>query len=107
MEHLQHAASDAVVALVVVKTKRGIGIHGIESIILHLIGAHLVGQTQTPAFLRQVEHDAATRLLELRKRKLQLIAAVAAPRAKYVAGETGRMQTNEDRLGEIRRPDNN
>ena len=44
-----------------------------------MIGSDLVGEPEPAALLLEVENDAAAMLLELRKRKPELIAAVAAP----------------------------
>ena len=104
-EHLQHADRDAVVALVIVEAERGVGVHRVEAAVLKLVGAHLVGETDAAAFLREIEDDAAAGLLQPRQRKLELIAAIAAPRAEHVAGETGRMDAHRHRLGEVRLAD--
>ena len=61
VEHLQHARGNAVVALVVIEAERGVGIDRVEAVVLHLIGAHLVGEAKAAAFLRQIQNDAAAR----------------------------------------------
>src|SRR5262245_59288697 len=57
-EYLQHPCSDTVVTLIVVKAERQVGVNGIESIVLHLISAHLVCQTKPTALLRKIKNNA-------------------------------------------------
>jgi hypothetical protein len=72
-EQLQHAHRDAVIALVVVETQDGIGVDGMETGFLQLIGADLVGEAQAAAFLLQIKNDPAAMLLELRQRQAKLM----------------------------------
>ena len=102
VEHLQHSRGDTVVALIVIKAERCIGIDRVEPALLHLIGAHLVGQAEPAALLRQIENDAAAYIVDAREREFKLIAAIAPPRAEDVAGEASGMQAHGDRLGEGR-----
>ena len=101
-EHLQHANRDRVVALVVVEAQHRVGIDSVEAGILQLIGTELVDETETTAFLLQVENDAAARLLELGQRQAQLVAAVAASRAEHVPGQARRMQPHRHRPRQVR-----
>src|SRR5262249_32221924 len=87
VEHLQHARGDAVVALVVVEAKRRIGINRVETVVLQLIGPHLVGEAYTAASVCKIKHDPAAEIFEPSDGKLKLVAAVAAPRTKDVAGK--------------------
>src|ERR1019366_1405596 len=50
--------------------------------------------------------DAAAYFFEALKREIELIAAVASPRAEYVAGETGGVQAHQNWFGEIGLADN-
>src|ERR1019366_2748221 len=106
LEHLQHAGSNAVDALVVIEPKRRVGINRVEPIVLHLIGPHLVGEAKPASLLRQIKDDAAAYFFEALKREIELIAAVAPPRAEYVAGETGGVQAHQNGKGEIGLADN-
>src|SRR5664279_3540709 len=74
VEHLQHAGSDAVVALVVIETKRRVGINGVEPIVLHLIGPHLVGEAKPAALLRQIKDDAAAYFFEAFEREIEPVS---------------------------------
>ena len=76
-QHSQHAHCDAVVAFVIVKSKHRIRIECIETSVLELIGAHFIGEAESPAFLLQIKNDAPAMLLEFGKCQAQLIAAVA------------------------------
>src|SRR5471032_263785 len=105
LEHLQHAGSDAVVALVVIKTKRRVGINGVEPIILHLICPHLVGEAKPAALLRQIKDDTTAYFFQALNRETELIAAVAPPPAEYVAGAPAGVQTHQYGFGEIGRGD--
>ena len=97
-EHLEHARGNAIVALIVIEAKRGVCIDGIEAVVLQPIGAHLVGEADAAAFLRQIENNAAAKILEPRHREPKLVAAVTAPRTKYVARQACRMQPHGDGL---------
>ena len=103
-EQLQHARRDPIVALIVLETERHIGIDRVEAGILQPIRLHLVGEAEPAPLLVEVEDDAA-RVLDAGNRKLELIAAIAAPRPEHVPGQAGRVQPDEHRLGEIGLPD--
>ena len=75
----QHARGDAVIAFIIIKSEGGIGIEGVETIILQPICPHLVCQTKSAALLRQIENDAASEFFETCESKPKLVAAVAAP----------------------------
>src|SRR5439155_8573215 len=74
--------------------------------VLEPVGTHFVGKAKPAAFLVKIENDAAALLFQPRKRQPQLIAAIAAPRAEDVAGETSRMHPHRHRLLEIWFSDN-
>src|ERR1039458_2018483 len=86
LEHLQHAGSNAVVALVVIEPKLCVGINRVEPIVLHLIGPHLVGEAKPASLLRQIKDDAAAYFFEALKREIELIAAVG-PRSEEHTSE--------------------
>src|SRR5262249_55637110 len=62
-EDLEHARGDAVVALVVVEAERGVGVDRVETLVLELIGAHLVDKSDAAPFLLEIEDHAATGLV--------------------------------------------
>src|SRR4029077_17144203 len=104
-ELLQHARRDAVVPLVVVEAERGIGVDGIEALILQRIGAHLVGEPEAAPFLLEIKNNAAALFVEPLGREAELVTTVAAARSEHVAGKKRRMQPHRDGLGKIRLAD--
>src|SRR6516165_3610704 len=100
-EHLEHASSNSIVALVVVEAEGRICVDCIEAIILQLVGAHLVGETDAAALLRQVENDASTEVLQTRNREPKLVTTVTAPRPEYIACQACRMQPHGHRFGVV------
>src|SRR5260370_7067077 len=95
---------DSVIALVIVKAECGVGVEGVEAVVLQLICPHLVGETKPSAFLRQIENDAAAEVFEQRHSVPKLVPAVAAPRAEHVPSQAGGMQPPRNGLGEIGLP---
>ena len=81
----------AVVALVVVKAERGVGVDRVEARVLQLVGPQLVGEANAATFLRKIKDDAAAGLLQPRQRQFQLIAAIAPARTEHVAGQASGM----------------
>src|SRR6266851_4023678 len=73
------------VQLSIVKAECGVGVEGVEAVVLQLICSHLVGETKPAAFLRQIENDAAAEVFEQRHSEPKLVPAVPAPRAEHVA----------------------
>ena len=78
----QHLGGREVDALVGVEAELLVGIDGVETGILELVGAQLVDQADAAAFLREIEQNAATGAGDLADRAAQLIAAIAAQRAE-------------------------
>ena len=92
--HRVHAEVDqdlragAVVAGVGGQAEVEVGVDGVGSGVLELVGLQLVQQADAPALVpADVEHDAAPLLGDGGQRGLQLGAAVAAQRPEDVAGE--------------------
>jgi hypothetical protein len=61
VQHPEHASGDAVIALIVIEAECGVGVEGIEAVVLQLICPHLVGETEPAAFPGQTENAAAAR----------------------------------------------
>ena len=78
VEHPEHACGDAVIAFVVIKAECGVGVEGVEPVVLQLIGPHLVGETKPAAFPSQIENDAAVEVFEQRQSEPKLFPVVAA-----------------------------
>ncbi|MPL60789.1 hypothetical protein SDC9_06351 [bioreactor metagenome] len=100
-ELLQQRRADAEVALVILETKAVVRLDGVETLVLQVIGAHLVRQADAAALLVEVEQDPRPLMPHLRQRGVKLWPAVAFQRAEDVAGETGRMQPRQHRLGAV------
>ena len=95
-------AATLIVALIVIETKRGVCIDGIEAVFLQSIGAHLVGEAKAAAFLRQVENNAAAKIVQPRHREPKLVTAITASRTEDVGRQACRMQPHGHRFGEVR-----
>ena len=102
---MQHPRRNAVITLVIIETKRGVGIDGVQAGILQRVGAHLVGEPEAAAFLLEIQDDAAALFVQPLGRKTQLVAAVTAARSEHIAGETGRVQAHGYGFGKIRLSD--
>src|SRR4029079_3721701 len=70
--------------------------------VLQLIGPHFVGEAYAAALLCKIKHDAAAEIFEPSHGELKLVAAVAAPRTKDVAGEARRVEPHGYGVGKIR-----
>jgi hypothetical protein len=57
----------------------GVGVEGIEAVVVQLICPHLVGETKPAALPSQIETDAAAEVFEPRQSEPKLFTAVAAP----------------------------
>ena len=58
-----------------------------QALILERVGPDFLGETDSAAFLRQVDQDTASFAADLIERHMQLVAAVAAQRPEHIAGE--------------------
>ena len=75
-----------------------VGLNGVESFLLQLIGGNLVHQSNAASFLLHVDQHAAPLLLNHLHGLVQLFAAVAAQRTEDVAGGARRVHTHHDGL---------
>jgi hypothetical protein len=98
----QHHRRSSIVALIVLETQHRVGVARIQPGVLQSIGPHLVRKADAAAFLGQVQNDATADAFQVREREPKLIATVASPRAKYVAGQACRMKPNRNGLSKIR-----
>src|SRR3546814_4283673 len=69
--------------------------------VLQAVRLELVYQPDVAAFLGQIEQHAAAGCGDRPDRSAQLVAAVAAQAAEQVAGQAGRLQPDQNRLGRI------
>ena len=87
--------ADPVVAQVSREAELEVGVDGVEALLLELVGAELVEQSDPPALLAQVQQHADALLLDHRQRRLQLLAAIAAQRVEHVTGQALRVHADE------------
>src|SRR5579863_95059 len=94
----QDLCPDAVVTQVRRKAQPQVGLDGVESLFLELVCAQLVEKADPAALLAEVQQDAGALRLDHRKRRLELLAAVAAHRVEDVAGEAFGVDAHKDVL---------
>src|SRR5205814_6100800 len=75
-----------------------IRVDGVESLVLKTVRADLVEEPDPPPLVVEVQKDAAVGGADHREGGAELIPAVAAERAQYVAGETFGVKADEDGL---------
>mmetsp|Transcript_10583 Transcript_10583/g.25333 ORF Transcript_10583/g.25333 Transcript_10583/m.25333 type:complete len:601 (+) Transcript_10583:406-2208(+) len=83
---LQNTGHDTIITAVFGESQVEVGVHGIHALVLQRIGRHLVGQTNSPSFLLEINH-ATTLLLDKLKRHLELLAAVATLTSKHFGSD--------------------
>jgi len=81
----QHLCSTSVVALVGLESQVYVGVDGIKSLLLQLIGCNLVHQSDATTFLLHVDYHTLALFLDGLHGLVQLLAAVTALAAKNVA----------------------
>src|SRR5438034_673426 len=89
---------DTVVTQVRLEPQSLIGLHGVLAAVLDLVGAQLVEEPNAPPLLPHVHEHAATFALDDGEGLVELRAAIAAPGAEDVAGETLGMHAHEHGL---------
>ena len=75
-----------------------VGVDGVETFLLQLIGGNLVHQTDAATFLLHIDDDAATFLLDHLHGLVKLFAAVATLRTEDVARHTRGVDAHQHRL---------
>jgi len=94
LESLCGNLEEAAVRLV---SKFEIGLDGVKPLVLELVGAQLGHQADAATFLLLVDQDAGAFVDDALHGELELLAAVAAQRAKDVAGEALGMNADDGR----------
>ena len=94
----QNLCTHAIFTQIRGKAQLDVGIYRIIALLLQLIGTQLVNQTDTTAFLTQVQQQTAAFLVNGLKCCSQLLAAVTACRTKGITGQALRVYTAEHRL---------
>jgi hypothetical protein len=96
-ELFQNLRGKGIVARVSCKSQGLVGFHSVHAAVLELVCAELVHQSDSPAFLRQIEENTGARLADFTEGKLKLGTAVATKRSEDVTGQALGMHTNERR----------
>src|ERR671937_806024 len=91
--------ADPVVAHVGLEPELEVRFDRVEPVLLQLVRAQLVQQSDPAALLRHVQKNTTLLGRDLRQRLLELLAAVAAQRVEHVAGEALGMDAHEHVLG--------
>src|SRR4029453_3500380 len=86
VEASQHAGGNAIIPLIILKAKHGVGVSRIQTAILKTVGAHFVRQADSPALLRKIQDDPAAEAFQVRKRKLKLVPEIPAWGAENASG---------------------
>jgi hypothetical protein len=103
-EVVKHRRGRVVTASVVGEAEQAVGIDGIGTVRLKRISPHLVGQSDAPAFLPQVQDRAEAAPCDLGLRCFELVFAIALEGAENFAGETLGMDPNRHVRATCQRP---
>mmetsp|Transcript_112149 Transcript_112149/g.229600 ORF Transcript_112149/g.229600 Transcript_112149/m.229600 type:complete len:363 (+) Transcript_112149:1950-3038(+) len=90
----------SVVTAILGETKVGIGIHGVQSDVLHGVRGDFVGKTDSASFLLQV-HNGSTALGNLLQSHFQLLATVASFATENLRRKALIVDTNRNVLVEL------
>ena len=93
------AGTRAVFAQVGGKAKGYVGFYGVHTLILQVVGAELVDESDATAFLTKVEEHSPALLLYATQSLGKLFATVAAQGTEGIAGEALGVNTTENWLG--------
>src|SRR5208282_267462 len=96
-EIAQDLRADSIVAQVLVEAEMQVRFDGVHPLVLQRVGANLVPEPDSAAFLMEINHHAAVCRHDSLERLLQLLTAVASRRRKHVARETLRMEPHQRR----------
>eukprot|EP01022_Parablepharisma_sp_SALTPOND_P024123 TRINITY_DN5305_c1_g4_i2.p1 TRINITY_DN5305_c1_g4~~TRINITY_DN5305_c1_g4_i2.p1 ORF type:complete len:914 (+),score=247.13 TRINITY_DN5305_c1_g4_i2:98-2839(+) len=94
----QDLRPDSIVAHVGREAQALVGLHGVGPSVLQLIGLELVHQADAPALLAHVQEHSAALVVDHLEGLGKLVAAVAAPGVKHVAGQALGVHPDQHRL---------
>ena len=94
-EQLQCASGNFEDAAVRLVAELKIGLDGVETLILQLVGTQLGHQPDAAAFLLFVDQDAGAFVDDALHCQFELLTAIAAKRAEDIAGEALRMNADD------------
>lgn len=93
--HLAHAdfseylSAHSIVAFISEMTKADVCFDGVHAIFLEFVGFHFFHQTDSSAFLIEIDHGTAALFFNHLERFVELVSAVAAHAPEYISGGTG------------------
>ena len=93
----QNLPGQLVVAQIRLETQPLVGFHGIGALILQFVGAQLVKQADSAAFLMLVDQQPAAFVGDPLERQFKLRAAIAAQAMEDIAGQALRMDPHQRR----------
>ena len=85
----------AVITQVGVESQILVGFHRVHTLILKLVGANLVLESDAAALLPHIDKNTLSFFTDHLQRVLQLPAAIATERPEYITGQTFRMNTDQ------------
>gem|GEM_PF-6598449 len=96
---MQYGGRQLKFAAVGLEAELDVGFHGVEALVLQLIGFEFRHQADAAALLLLIEQNAGASLGDFAQGKLELQAAVAAQRVEDVSGEALGVNAHERRRG--------
>ena len=97
-EEFENGIRIVVTTGIVRQAKRPVGIHRVITLVLHVIGLDLVGETNPTSFLSKVDDHASSGLLDPLKRSLELLPTIATLGPKDLTRHAGGVKPTEDRF---------
>src|SRR6266436_6496748 len=91
----QDLHADAVVSLIGLESKAFVGLYGVESFILQVVGPNLVGQANPSSFLVQVKQHSTTFRRDPTQGFIELSATVTTSGTQNIAGKALRVHPHE------------
>ena len=102
-ECTQNLCPHAIIALIGVVSEVNIGVHGVKSLLLELIGGDFRHQTDAAALLVEVKHETFAFFIDQLHGLVELVATIATTAAKNVAGHATTVHSHEDRFARLPR----
>src|SRR3989344_5249861 len=96
-EIAQNVGGGVVATQIRIEAECVVRLHGIESARLLGVRPYLIGKSDPPPFLIEIEQNSAASVPYRSKAGVQLLSAIAGERAECVTGQTLRMYAHEHR----------
>lgn len=98
IEVAEDLGADAVIALVGAEAEGCIGFDGVHALLLEFVGFEFIDEADAASFLLDIEDSAASFLFDALHSGVELVAAIAAEGAEYIAGRARGVDADEDGL---------